>query len=195
MWRCLVITITFHCSVCGLLQSTVDVVRNGNCNKVQLLVLFLWPVLSEDTIKYGHLLFGKKIENEHNWYTHQLYSNRIYCSLIPRTSYYLPSTQFLSTTTCKIWIQEILSNDIKVYFGGQRWCRAELLFLQCLFKGLSLQHLQNVPWSCSRCRTHAKVYSLPQSPPVYPGRHQRSKVYQVFLLCLELDGKNVWVWD
>ena len=41
----------------------VVVVRNGNCNKMQLLVHFRWLVLSEDTIKYGYLISGKNKMN------------------------------------------------------------------------------------------------------------------------------------
>ena len=75
----LVSVITIHCSVHTHIMQ--HMMRKSNCNRMQLLILILWPVLSEDAIK--HPMVGKSQEHEHNCYMHQLWSTRKYCRITP----------------------------------------------------------------------------------------------------------------
>ena len=91
----LVSVITIHCSVHTHIMQ--HMMRKSNCNRMQLLILILWPVLSEDAIK--HPMVGKSQEHEHNCYMHQLWSTRKYCRITP--SFIPRSSQSLSLTLCK----------------------------------------------------------------------------------------------
>ena len=73
--------------------------RKSNCNRMQLLILIVWPVLSEDAIKHiWYPMVGKTQKHEHNCYMHQLWSMRKYCRITP--SFIPRSSQSLSLTLC-----------------------------------------------------------------------------------------------
>ena len=94
----LVSVITIHCSVHTHIMQ--HMMRKSNCNRMQLLILILWPVLSEDVIKHvWYPMVAKSQEHEHNCNMHQLWSMRKYCRITP--SFIPRSSQSLSLTLCK----------------------------------------------------------------------------------------------
>ena len=75
------------------------ILRKSNHNKMQLLILILWSVLSEDAIKHvWYPMVSKSKKHEHNCYMHQLWSMRKYCRITP--SFIPRSSQSLSLTLC-----------------------------------------------------------------------------------------------
>ena len=114
----------------------------------------------------------KKQENEHNWYTHQLYSNRIYCSLVPRSSHY-PVFEYYN-------IQNLSLGDFI------KWCQSLLWWTEvmqslnsCSCNVCSKAWVFNI---CKRC--HALV--------VQDAEHMQKCIsYHSLLLSTQVDTKGV----
>ena len=79
VWPAAIVVWRKNC-IHSFIQLKHDMLRKSNCNRMQLHIPIVWPLLSEDAIKHvWYTMVGKSQKDEHNCYVHQLWSMRKYC--------------------------------------------------------------------------------------------------------------------